>query len=84
MLWLHWCSVLRRKCDTFCGAHTDTLDCGAVKPQHNDPQLLVSRELLSAGQNKVLTPYACSSRTSSIFQYLIRTNQSHLHALYED
>lgn len=43
--------------------HTHTLGCGAVKPQHNDPQLLVCRKLLSAGQNKVLTPYACDSST---------------------
>lgn len=69
MLWLPWCSALRRKRDTFVlthshpPTHTHTIDCGAVKPQHNDPQLLVCRKLLSAGQNKVLTLYACGSRT---------------------
>lgn len=40
-----------------------SLDCGAVKPQHNDPQLLVCRELLSAAPNKVPAPYAWDSRT---------------------
>lgn len=62
MLRLPWCLLLRRKC----GAHTQartSVDCGAVKPQHNDPQLLVCRELLSAAPNKVPAPYAWDSRT---------------------
>lgn len=55
-----------------------TLCCGAVKPQHNDPQLLVWRKLLSMGQNKVLSPYAYDSRGPPS---MILAHQSLFHAL---
>lgn len=55
-----------------------TLCCGAVKPQHNDPQLLVCRKLLSMGQNKVLSPYAYDSRGPPS---RILAHQSLFHAL---
>lgn len=47
----------RRRTD----AHAPT--AGAVKPQHNDPQLFARGGLLSAAQNKVLAPYACGPGT---------------------